>query len=145
MRKLNTGTITTEKQLAARILNVLCPNYETKHDRCGTHWQRIEATTMLGIPDVNVCCHTYGEAWIELKVRASYSRKITFQPNQKAWWIKAAQAERKGAVLAYNRKTADVTFLKWSFYTNDFQAVDQIQFDHSRFIGRIFSSCHAGF
>ena len=46
------------------------------------HFQRIETTTGLGIPDVN-CCVNGVEFWLELKV--SLGKRLAITKYQKSW------------------------------------------------------------
>jgi hypothetical protein len=58
-------TWTTEKDLYEKWLKKQAPS---------AHWQRIEAHTGTGVPDVNVCRNGH-EIWCELKIGKHLKRK----------------------------------------------------------------------
>jgi hypothetical protein len=64
-------------------------------------WQRIETTTALGVPDINLFVPKMGEMWIETKL--AKSGKTILRAPQYAWIIKRMYLGAKCAVVSRDR------------------------------------------
>ena len=64
-------------------------------------WQRIETTTALGVPDVNLFAPSLGEMWIETKL--AKSGKTILRAPQYAWIMKRIYLGGKCAIVSRDR------------------------------------------
>jgi len=64
-------------------------------------WQRIETTTALGVPDVNLFGPSLGEMWIETKL--AKSGRTILRSAQHAWIIKRIYLGGKCAVISKDK------------------------------------------
>lgn len=105
------------------------------------HYQRIEASTILGIPDVNLACEGK-DAWVELKIIRGTAPIVKFQQHQLPWWCKAALAQRRGCLLAYDIRNEQIRVAKFNLDIMDFVwHMNTLPYQPLDLKKHIFSSC----